>query len=156
MSIGSFSTILVPVDGSENAKRALRHAVDMARAAALDIVLLYAYPDPMPTLLVGLGYPELQDLNMRMSGSELARLAEEAGAEVFGAMRASLPEPIPPMREIVIRRDPAEAILAYVHDHPETLIVMGTRGHSTIAGLLLGSVSSKVAHHAPCPVTLVR
>jgi nucleotide-binding universal stress UspA family protein len=35
------------------------------------------------------------------------------------------------------------------------LLVVGTRGHGRLSGLLLGSVSQKLAHHAPCPLVLV-
>jgi nucleotide-binding universal stress UspA family protein len=35
------------------------------------------------------------------------------------------------------------------------LLVLGTRGHGGFSGLLLGSVSQQVSHHAPCPLVLV-
>ena len=52
--------------------------------------------------------------------------------------------------------DAAQEILSYVEAHPKTLVVMGRRGVSTIRGLLLGSVSHKVAQLAPCPCLTVK
>jgi len=47
-------------------------------------------------------------------------------------------------------------ICKYAKDHGIDLIVMGSRGRSDVQGILLGSVSSEVLHHASCPVTVVR
>ena len=52
--------------------------------------------------------------------------------------------------------DPAEAICAYAEEIGARLITVGTRGHGTVASLLLGSVSQAVMRHAPCPVLVVR
>jgi len=52
--------------------------------------------------------------------------------------------------------DPATAIVKLARKLRCDLIVMGTRGMGTIAGLLLGSVATKVVHLAPTPVTLVK
>ncbi len=49
----------------------------------------------------------------------------------------------------------AEAICDYAQANDVDLLVIGSRGRSTVARLLLGSVSTQVAHHSPCPVTIV-
>lgn len=51
---------------------------------------------------------------------------------------------------------PAEQICEYAAGHAVDLIVLGTRGQSNFARLLLGSVTTQVTSHAHCPVTLVR
>jgi nucleotide-binding universal stress UspA family protein len=52
--------------------------------------------------------------------------------------------------------NPAEQIVAYVKAHPIDLVVMGTRGHTGLARLLLGSVARRVLVHAPTSVLVVR
>lgn len=52
--------------------------------------------------------------------------------------------------------DPAEEIIALATDQRADLIVIGSRGHGRLAGLLLGSVAQKVLAHASCPVLIVR
>jgi nucleotide-binding universal stress UspA family protein len=52
--------------------------------------------------------------------------------------------------------DPAEAILDVAQEQKADLIVVGNRGLTGIERFLLGSVSSKLSHHAPCSVMIVR
>lgn len=56
----------------------------------------------------------------------------------------------------LIEGSPAEAIINVAKTRGSTVIVMGSRGISTIAELVLGSTSHKVTSHAPCPVLIVR
>jgi nucleotide-binding universal stress UspA family protein len=56
----------------------------------------------------------------------------------------------------LIEGSPAEAIIDVAETRHSDVIVMGSRGISTLAGLLLGSTSQKVVSHAPCPVLIVR
>jgi nucleotide-binding universal stress UspA family protein len=52
--------------------------------------------------------------------------------------------------------DPAEVIIQVANEQQADLIVVGSRGLTGIQRFLLGSVSSKVSHHAPCSVMIVR
>ena len=52
--------------------------------------------------------------------------------------------------------DAAEEIIVQAKGRRADLIVVGSRGHGRLAGLLLGSVAQKVVTHAPCPVLVVR
>jgi nucleotide-binding universal stress UspA family protein len=68
-------------------------------------------------------------------------------AEAKGAIRISTRSPI---------GNPAEEIIALAKDQRADLIVIGSRGHGRLAGLLLGSVAQKVLAHAASPVLVVR
>jgi nucleotide-binding universal stress UspA family protein len=50
---------------------------------------------------------------------------------------------------------PAHVIADIAKNNGSDLIVLGTRGHSAVAGLLLGSVTQRLLHIAPCPVLAV-
>jgi nucleotide-binding universal stress UspA family protein len=56
---------------------------------------------------------------------------------------------------MLIVGNPAEAIVAQAHKGRFDLIVMGSRGHGALRGLLLGSVAAKVVAHSDVPVTIV-
>ncbi len=54
----------------------------------------------------------------------------------------------------VVENTPGAALLDAASE--ADLLVVGSRGHGSIAGMLLGSVSTHVVHHSPCPVLIVR
>jgi len=139
-----FDRILLAVDGSEHALHAARTAAELARnmkPAEFRIVVSY---DTIPMYL---GEPNLQfAIDNRKSDAEavLARAVQEVG---------NIPCNI---HTELIEGDTAEAIIDVAKTRKSDLIVMGSRGLGTLAGLLLGSTSQKVVSHAPCPVLIVR
>ncbi len=139
-----FNKILLAVDGSEHALHAARVAADLARtmnAKELRIVTVY---DFIPAYL---GEPNMQfAINTRM---------EEANAILQNAVKEA--EKTPCEIHIELLEGPiAEAIINVATTRKSEVIVMGSRGLGTLAGLLLGSTSQKVVAHAPCPVLIVR
>lgn len=139
-----FEKILVAVDGSEHGLRAARMAGDLARtvkAGELRIVVAY---DPIPPYL---GEPNLQKaIDARLDeANTILHAAMQAVGEVPASVRTEL-----------IEGPAAEAIIRVATTHQSDVIVMGSRGRSGLAGLVLGSTSQKVVSHAPCPVLIVR
>jgi nucleotide-binding universal stress UspA family protein len=138
-------TILVPVDGSERAEAAVREVMRQVQAGAqLDIHLFNAQPRIfaeetliyMPADKIDTYYYE-QGLKALASSEQLLR----AAGIPFTSHRAVGPI--------------AESIVAKALELGCDGIVMSTRGHGKIAGMLLGSVSNKVLHLSPVPVTFV-
>lgn len=138
--------LLIPTDGSQAALRAVQHVVRMAPLIRdLDLHLLHV--EPLIDSWEVKSHLVVDDI------SELQRSgAEEALREAEAALRAAGLE----YRTHVAQGDAAETILRLCAELDCHQIVMGTRGMTALGGLLLGSVSSKVLHGAPVPVTLVK
>jgi nucleotide-binding universal stress UspA family protein len=126
--------------------RALEHALAELRDrpdAQVDLLIVRSPPVHMfPSKLVP---PDLIDQELRREGLALLEQAE-ATARAAG---------IACVRHVRIGH-PGEEIAACAAEQGCDAIIMGTRGMSAAAGLLLGSVATKVVHLAPVPVTLVR
>jgi nucleotide-binding universal stress UspA family protein len=155
MSNRDIATIIVPVDGSGNAGRAVDYAAMLTKKTGAQLVLLHAFPKS-PTELIGLmGYPGVPGDVVHLSEEDVERAVEASAKAAFSAAREALGSDVTASDEVV-RGAPAQAIMDYAAKQKDALIVMGTRGLSPMKELLLGSISEKVMRHAPCPVTLVR
>jgi nucleotide-binding universal stress UspA family protein len=143
--------ILVAVDGSEPASRAVALGADLAvkYGAALYLVHVIARLVPSPELLEFARIERVETpVAMELMGvGQSIAAAARAAAAARGAGR---------VREDVLTGDPAEALLGYARDLDIDLIVMGRRGVGPIRGLLMGSVSLKVNSLAECAVLTVR
>jgi nucleotide-binding universal stress UspA family protein len=133
--------ILVAVDGSPHAGRALDFAIDMAPRYAATLVLLHAFPHVSD--LLGTPYYEHLLAARTLIGQQLL---EAARSQVGDAA---------PVETQLAEGPAAPAILRIAADERCDMIVLGSRGHGQIVGLLLGSVSSAVAQQAECPVLIV-
>jgi nucleotide-binding universal stress UspA family protein len=90
---------------------------------------------------------------------DTSRLEETARSEIEEMLRGAGSRLAVPGRVVeweLVRGSPAAAIVAEARDFGADLVVLGSRGHGRLASMLLGSVSSQVVDHAPCPVLVVR
>ncbi len=137
-----FERILVATDGSANARRAVEQAAGVASmASSNEVVLLHVCSACNADLDPAQKHLEIAE-NIVKEGS---RILEEAGV---------------PVRSVVEEGYPPEAIGSAITDiatrEEVDLIVIGSRGLTEFKGMLLGSVSNKVVHNAPCPVLVVK
>ena len=137
---------LVPIDGSQDALRALAHAIGELRGQAdaeLHVLNVQTPPiHPWPGKLVP---PDLIDEELRRAGEALVAVADRPAA-LAGVACAS---------HVRIGHAAAE-IADCARELGCDAIVMGTRGLGRVAHLVLGSVAQRVVHLADVPVTLVR
>ncbi|PLC13227.1 universal stress protein UspA [Kocuria flava] len=143
-SVSDGERIVVGVDGSEHAKDALREAARLAGALDLPLEVVTCWQDV--TLAAGAyGYiPSLDPEDVR-TGSQ--KMVEDVLAEVFGEDRPQR------LRVRLWHGRPAEALIKA--SEGARMLVVGSRGHGGVVGMLLGSVSSAVVSHATCPVLVV-
>jgi nucleotide-binding universal stress UspA family protein len=142
------SVIVAGVDHSAGAKAALRFAHEEAelRQATLRAIHTWQY-----------GYIGVTGLEGRIPavGAGLDEFRDAAVA----ALDATLSEVIPDARDVEVERRVVEGAPAAVlveESRGADMLVVGSRGHGGFAQLLLGSVSQQCAHHAECPVVIVR
>ena len=138
-----FTKILVPFDGSAHSRHALQVAADLARCTQAALRIIYVY-DMLP---VYLGEPNFDNL--------LNRVLTEANAIVKEALEQIQAQGVPATGD-VLEGPAAEAILRVAEAEKLDLIVIGSRGLGQFEGLLMGSVSDRVLHHAHVPVMVVR
>ncbi|WP_322923487.1 universal stress protein [Paenibacillus campi] len=140
----AYERILIAVDGSEHAQRALEHAVTLAQAMHIAPHLTVLHVNP--TMMVA--EPPL--------GVDIGERLDEEGREVTEPYRQYLDTTGVAYDVRYHTGDPATVICDIANEHRIDLIVIGTRGMSTMSELFLGSVSHKVIQHAHCPVLTVK
>ncbi len=138
-------TIVVPLDGSETALKALRAALDLAQRIG-DANLRVVNVQPAIPASVG-----------RFVGGEAIRgHYEEAAGKAFAKARALLHD-----TGIEVKFDyrvgpSGETVSDYAREVGANQIVMGTRGLGRLPGFVMGSVATRVVQTAHCPVLLVK
>lgn len=142
---GRLDRVLVPVDGSTGSERGMAYASLVAGATGAELIVLVAYDPPM-AIRRRTGMLEVLHERTEME-QEAKDLAEEAVQLLIGRGHSA--------RGIVARGDAAEAIIETAEQEQADLIVIGRRGLSRLKGLLVGSVSERVARHSIVPVLLV-
>jgi len=138
-----FHKILLAVDGSVHSDLAADYAGKLATVFKAVLLIVHAYPQTSDLL----GYDDFEKLVARRKST---------GQIVLKNVRERLASSSVTVHEDLLEGPEAEAILAAATAQQVDLVVMGTRGLSTIEGMLFGSISRKVAHHAHCPVLLIR
>ncbi len=139
----SFKSILVAVDGSEQAYDAVRVAARLASALSARLTLMTAYHGPSEAL----GEPNYSRALADALG-EAQRILEDARR---AALNAGGPEP----QVEWLAGEPAETIVETARVGEYDLVVVGTLGRGRLGAALLGSVSSAVAAQAGRPVLVV-
>jgi nucleotide-binding universal stress UspA family protein len=141
----SLKSILVAVDGSDNALRAIAWVADFYRSCGpAAIHLVNAQPSPQAWQTHGLGRRPVEE-HLRFAADQVF---EKSGAPL---RRATIP-----FESVCAFGEPAEVIAKTATRLGCDAIVVGRRGLGSIRGIVLGSVSSRLLHLTGLPVVLVR
>ena len=143
MSPYRFTNILVAIDGSDDASKALDCALSLGLALEAQVTAL-AVEGKLPAYAASLGEVDAvkreKDAFFDRVLTDAVEVASTRGVELATARVAG---------------HAAEVISHYAKAHGHDLIVVGQRGHF-LGDYLLGSTADRVAHHAHCPVLIAR
>lgn len=139
--------IVVGVEGSDGSRAALRWAINEARFRSSTIVVLTAYLPTYVPAAPDYGYVPLDATDLVY---EVRKMQDDIVAEVL----AHDSGPPVPLEQQLLKGRAADTLIAA--SQGASLLVVGNRGRGGFRGLLLGSVSQHTAHHARCPVVIVR
>jgi len=139
-------TILVPVDGSEQAFDAATFAVEEYPGA--DLVLLHVINPTEAGYSAQASIPSFSE--------EWYDRAKERAEELFEEVRTEATEAGVAVETDTVVGKPARAIVEYADEHDIDQIVMGSHGRSGVTRILLGSVAESVVRESQVPVTVAR
>ena len=138
--------IVVGIDGSAGSQAALRFAAAEARLRKAKLRLVAAWSLTYVAAPIGMMAP-IDDALLPELQKNARAVIDHAVAEVFGDATDI------EIEKTIAEGSPAQVLVDAAQG--ADLLVVGTRGHGGFAGLLLGSVSQQIAHHAPCPIVIV-
>ena len=146
-----FKNILVSIDGSDSAEKALEAAGDIAKQNDATLHLLHVVRDMQVPLTPGImeAYEKLQRQRhdvLRQAGEHLVNQAKR-NMEAKGVKTVDTD---------IGSGDPASAIVNYAGRNKIDLIVLGSRGLGSVEGMLMGSVSRKVSNTAKTSCLVVK
>jgi nucleotide-binding universal stress UspA family protein len=131
--------IVVGVDGSPHSAAALRWSLDEAALREGEVVALFAWQVPFVSI---------------PGAFDRAELEQGYGDFLIDTVSEIEPSPKVPLHTVLAEGDPTDSLLTASKD--AAVLVLGIRGRSSAARILLGSVSQACAASASCPVVLVK
>ena len=137
-----FNRIVVGIDGSSSSDDAVEWAANQAKLTGSNLEVLSAWEWPAS---YGWAVPIPSDFDPRVEATNQVD-------RVVKGVRDEFPDVA--IHTHVVEGHPAPTLVEASHE--ADLLVVGSSGHGEFTGMLLGSVSDYVAHHAHCPVVILR
>ena len=135
---------MIPVDGSENSKRASDFALELAKKLGSSVVFIHVLEIPISSYKY-----------QRVTG-DILKLLEEGGNDLISNFEKSAEAKGVSYESVLSHGDPARQILLIAKKRRCDCIVIGKRGLGRIQRMLMGSVSDQVARLADVPVITVK
>ncbi len=136
----SLQQILVPTDFSGESRQAVAVAGKLARAYGAEVELLHVYEHVPPAFL-----------DIPIPNHDREKIREAARQEIHNEMKSLEEQGVKTSFQVTVG-NAAREIVERAESNASGLIVMGTRGRTRFRKLLLGSVATRVARYAHCPV----
>jgi nucleotide-binding universal stress UspA family protein len=138
--------ILLPVDGSDPALDAVRHALQLVRNGLQASFVLANVQEPT----------YLYEMMLAPDADVLERVSGAAGRHALESAEALLQAAHVPFEREIGSGEPAHTLIDIAERYGCDAVIMGARGVGALRGALLGSVSQTVLHDAGIPVTIVK
>ena len=138
--------VLVPIDFSTTADRALEYAIALAQQLQARLTLLHVFdltPLTMGDAATGIPVTAVHELEIEVQQLLQASLEQVQRAGLQGD-------------SLLVQGTPTQTIVDTAGEQGVDLIVMGTHGRTGLAHVFLGSVAEHVIRQAPCPVLVIR
>jgi nucleotide-binding universal stress UspA family protein len=140
-----FANILVPVDGSDNSYRALDAALLLSEKLGSNITVIHVM-EQVP--ITHIGSEKLL--------SEFLQAYKKESQDILSKCSEIATQKGLTINTLLLEGNPASAILDFSKKEKFDLLIMGRRGLGKFKELILGSISSKIVHHSPSAVLLIR
>lgn len=140
-----FSKVVVALDGSDYAERALEAAIDIAQKYAAELHLVHVNNVQEIFIAVGGASTLIKPENYEEPGKKILEQASQKANASHCTFETHQ-----------LDGDHGRAVVDKARELAADLIVVGSKGHSDFAGIMLGSVSHKITHQASCPCLVVR
>lgn len=137
--------ILMPVDGSDCALRAVKHVIGLA--PNLNNVELH---------LINVQAPLPSDVSRFISADDIKSFHQEEAKKELQSARDALDAAGVTYQVHIVVGDPAQSIARFAEENGCDQIVMGTHGRTGLAGAVMGSVATKTLHLSKVPVLVVK
>jgi nucleotide-binding universal stress UspA family protein len=141
---GTFKKVLVAIDGSRPAARALDVAIKLASQIGAQLATVH---------VVDLSRAFVPELGI--ADDVMITTLRREGAESLDAACRRVPESLK-VERFLVEGEPAETIISTAEDWGADVIVMGSDSRGRLAHFLLGSTADSVIRRSPCPVMTVR
>ena len=139
--------VVVGVDGSTGSQRALEAAVEQAKMAEAELRVVYVVVLPA---MSGYEFGPIDLQDMRQAGEKILTNAIDALDATYGGK-----VPVAISSEILTGHVGIEMLRAAEKDDGATMVVAGSRGYGGFRSLMLGSVTTYLAHHLTCPLLII-
>ena len=141
-----FERIIIPIDGSDQSKKAAKKAIFLAKSTGVKIVAMYVIDTP--------DLPGFYDSPDEATYQQIHELLKKEGNSYIDQIEKMAKKIGVGISRMIADGHPAEEIIKEAKKND--LIVIGSKGVTALDRLLMGSVAENIVHHAPCPVMIVK
>jgi nucleotide-binding universal stress UspA family protein len=148
------SKVILPLDGSQLAERALPSAIDLANAYARSLLLVRVIPN-LQSSLVTVGTMGALGAGAYVPSDLPQAEEEEAQTYLNCVMKRYANDTVAPMETMTLLGDPTSRILELAASHLSSVIVMSTHGRGALGRAALGSVTTVTVQNATTPILVI-